>query len=109
MYRAIAQHETTRQLYGRRLVAEGVASDAEVAAIASDFVADLETEFSAAANYRPNKADWLEGAWAGLEPAPDDDRRGDTAVSLEFLQEVGRSLVTVPEGFHLNRKIARQL
>ena len=44
-------------------------------------------------NYRPNKADWLEGAWAGFEPAPDltrDDRRGDTAVPLDVLREVGR-------------------
>ena len=79
--------------------------------MASDFVANLETQFEAAKNYRPNKADWLEGAWAGFEPAPDltrDDRRGDTAVPLDMLREVGRALVTVPEGFHLNRKLARQ-
>src|SRR5712691_3026445 len=109
MYRAIAQHKTTRQLYAERLVAEGVLAEADVAALASRFVANLESQFEAARNYRPNKADWLEGAWAGLEPAPDDDRRGDTAVSLEFLREAGRSLVTVPNGFHLNRKVARQL
>jgi 2-oxoglutarate dehydrogenase E1 component len=76
---------------------------------ASQFVQKLETQFAAAESYRPNKADWLEGAWAGLEPASDDDRRGDTAVSLDFLREVGRGLVTVPERFHLNRKIARLL
>ncbi|HEX3954697.1 MAG TPA: 2-oxoglutarate dehydrogenase E1 component [Stellaceae bacterium] len=109
MYRTIAQHATTRQIYAQRLIAEGVVSEAEVAAIASDFIADLESQFAAAANYRPNKADWFEGAWAGFEPAPDDDRRGETAVSMEFLREVGHGLVTVPEGFHLNRKIARQL
>src|SRR5713101_4648527 len=102
MYRTIAQHKTTRQLYAERLVADGVLGEADVAALGSRFVADLESQFAAAANYRPNKADWLEGAWAGLEPAPDDDRRGDTAVSLETLQEVGRGLVTVPGGFRLN-------
>jgi 2-oxoglutarate dehydrogenase E1 component len=109
MYRTIAQHATTRQLYAQRLVAEGTMTEPEIAAMASDFVADLESQFNAAPNYRPNKADWLEGAWAGLERAPDDDRRGDTALPLEFLREVGTGLVTVPEGFHLNRKIARQL
>ena len=71
--------------------------------MASRFVADLESQFAAAGNYRPNKADWLEGAWSGLEPAPDDDRRGDTAVSLQTLREIGQRLVTVPDGFHLNR------
>ncbi|MBV9824675.1 MAG: 2-oxoglutarate dehydrogenase E1 component [Alphaproteobacteria bacterium] len=109
MYRTIAEHATTRQLYAERLVADGVLTAAEVSAIASDFVANLESQFEASTTYRPNKADWLEGAWAGLEPAPDDDRRGDTAVALEVLREIGHGLVTVPDGFHLNRKIARQL
>jgi 2-oxoglutarate dehydrogenase E1 component len=109
MYRTIARHQTIRQLYANRLVAEGVLGEAEVEAIASRFVQKLETQFAAAESYRPNKADWLEGAWAGLETAPDDDRRGDTAVSLNFLREVGRGVVTVPEGFHLNRKVARLL
>jgi 2-oxoglutarate dehydrogenase E1 component len=109
MYRAIARHPTTRQLYAQRLVAAGAMSDADVEAMANGFIADLEAQFAAAESYRPNKADWLEGAWAGLETAPDDDRRGDTAASVELLREVGHSLVTVPDGFHLNRKIARQL
>jgi len=109
MYRKVARLPTTRQLYASRLVAEGVLSEAEVSAMASRFTANLESQFEAAKHYRPNKADWLEGAWAGFEPAPDDDRRGDSAASLELLREVGKGLVTVPEGFHLNRKIARQL
>jgi 2-oxoglutarate dehydrogenase E1 component len=109
MYRAIARHPTARQLYAERLVAEGVLSEDEIAAMASAFIVDLEAQFEAAKGYRPNKADWLEGAWAGLERAPDDDRRGDTGVSLELLREVGHGIVTAPEDFHLNRKIARQL
>src|SRR6185503_10861493 len=109
MYRTIARHPTTRQLYAERLVADGVLTATEVETMASRFVADLESQFAAGENYRPNKADWLEGAWAGLEPAPDDDRRGDTAVPLDTLREIGQRLVTVPDGFHLNRKIARQL
>src|SRR5437764_4567441 len=91
------------------MVAAGVMREPEVEAMANGFIADLEAQFAAAENYRPNKADWLEGAWAGLETAPDDDRRGDTAVALETLREIGLALAMVPEGFHLNRKIARQL
>jgi 2-oxoglutarate dehydrogenase E1 component len=109
MYRTIAARPTTRQLYADRLVGEGVLGVDEAEAMASSLRADLEAQFAAAASYRPNKADWLEGAWAGFEPAPDDDRRGDTAVPLEVLREVGRGLVTVPDGFNLDRKIARQL
>ena len=109
MYRTIARHPTTRQLYAQRLVAEGVIPEGEAEAMAARFVSRLESEFEAAKSYRPNKADWLEGAWAGLAEAPDDDRRGDTGVASELLQQLGRGLVTAPEGFRLNPKIARQL
>ena len=109
MYRAIARHPTTRQVYAKQLVEAGVIGEDGAQAMANSFVERLEREFEAAKGYRPNKADWLEGAWAGLEPAADDDRRGDTGVAIELLREVGRALVTVPEGFSLNRKIARQL
>jgi 2-oxoglutarate dehydrogenase E1 component len=109
MYRAIAEHPTTRQLYAHRLATEGLVSEAESEAMVAEFTKHLDSQFEAAKSYRPNKADWLEGAWSGLKVASGDLRRGETAVPLEFLNEVGRSLTTVPEGFDLNRKIARQL
>jgi 2-oxoglutarate dehydrogenase E1 component len=109
MYRKIARHPSTPQLYAKKLVTAGVLTETEAAALGSDFHAKLEAEYDAAKSYRPNKADWLEGAWAGFAPAPDDDRRGDTAAPLELLREVGHGLVTVPDGFHLNSKIGRQL
>ena len=109
MYRAIAQHPTTREIYARRLVSEGLLTDADVDRMNKDFVGRLESEFEAAKSYRPNKADWLEGAWAGLGVASGDDRRGETAASMELLTEVGAALTRVPEGFQINPKIARQL
>jgi 2-oxoglutarate dehydrogenase E1 component len=109
MYRTIARHPTTRQIYAARLAQAGVLREGEADAMATGFIAELETQFEAAKNYRPNRADWLEGAWAGLEQASDDDRRGDTGVAGETLRQIGRGLVTAPEGFRLNPKIARQL
>jgi 2-oxoglutarate dehydrogenase E1 component len=109
MYRAIAEQPTTRQLYAQRLIAEGVVTEAEAEGMVNDFMAYLDTQFEAAKSYRPNKADWLEGAWSGLKVASGDARRGETAVPLEALKEAGRALVTIPDGFNLNRKIARQL
>jgi 2-oxoglutarate dehydrogenase E1 component len=109
MYRTIARHETTRQIYAARLVAEGVIAEGEAEATAARFVGRLESEFEAAKSYRPNKADWLEGAWAGLAAASEGDRRGDTAVAIEKLRELGRGLATAPEEFRLNPKISRQL
>ncbi|HVH74651.1 MAG TPA: 2-oxoglutarate dehydrogenase E1 component [Stellaceae bacterium] len=109
MYRTIARHPTTRQIYAKKLIESGILGEDEAQSIATSFIERLEAEFAAAKSYRPNKADWLEGAWAGLEPALDDDRRGDTGTPIELLREVGHALTTVPQGFSLNRKIARQL
>jgi 2-oxoglutarate dehydrogenase E1 component len=109
MYRAIDERPTTREIYAKRLVEEGTMTQEQVDAQASEFQAELDRQFEAAKSYRPNKADWLEGVWSGLEVASGDDRRGDTAVALATLREVGTALCRVPEGFNLNRKLARQL
>jgi len=109
MYKAIAAHPSTREIYAKRLVAEGVITEDEVEQSAKEFTAKLETEYEASKSYRPNKADWLEGAWTGLQAASGEDRRGETAVSMELLKEVGAALSHAPEGFNLNRKLVRQL
>ncbi len=109
MYRAIAKHPTTREIYAERLAQEGLVTAAEADKMVSDFQAHLDSQFEAAKGYRPNKADWLEGAWTGLGVASGDDRRGETSVPLETLREVGAAITSVPADFRLNRKIARQM
>ncbi|BBK39244.1 2-oxoglutarate dehydrogenase subunit E1 [Allostella sp. ATCC 35155] len=109
MYRQIGRLPTTRQIYAERLAREGVLQEGEAEQMVDRFMSMLDREFDAAKSFRPNKADWLEGAWAGLGTATPDDRRGETAVADDLLQQVGKALTTVPEGFDLNRKIARQL
>jgi 2-oxoglutarate dehydrogenase E1 component len=111
MYRTIKDHKTTRTLYAEKLVAEGALSADEARQIEADFTAYLETEFKAASSYKPNKADWLEGKWAGIEVAGRDHGawQAQTGVSAEKLQEVGKALVTLPATFNANPKIIRQL
>ncbi|HVA35912.1 MAG TPA: 2-oxoglutarate dehydrogenase E1 component [Stellaceae bacterium] len=109
MYRAIAAHPTTREIYRQRLIDEELLTAADADAIEWAFLARLEAGFDAAKGYRPNKADWLEGEWKGFTIATSDDRRGETAVDLALLKQVGAALTRAPEGFNLNRKIARQL
>ncbi len=108
MYAKIGGHPTVRQLYAELLAAENVTTADEAARMMTEFEAMLEEEFNAASGYKPNKADWLEGAWTGLEPSRGEYIRGDTAVDLETLKALGEKLVQVPADFNLNRKIARQ-
>ncbi|MEO8558628.1 MAG: 2-oxoglutarate dehydrogenase E1 component, partial [Rhodospirillales bacterium] len=109
MYNAIGQHKTVQQIYGEQLVQEGVLSADEVKGIDSGFRQQLDQAFAAAAGYKPNKADWLEGAWSGLQQASGDERRGETAVPMDLLKQVGAALSEPPKNFNVNRKIIRQL
>ena len=110
MYAKIKTHETVVTKYGRRLVEEGVLSQAEVDAAAANYRQVLDDAFEAANTFKPNKADWLDGKWSGLEKKNADDFvRGDTGVSKEMLQQVGARLTKTPDGFKLHRALVRQL
>jgi 2-oxoglutarate dehydrogenase E1 component len=71
----------------------------------------LEEAFQGAKSYRPNKADWLEGHWAGFKQGDQETERTDckTEVPIERLKKIGAALARVPEGFDVNPKIARGL
>ncbi|MBV8548155.1 MAG: 2-oxoglutarate dehydrogenase E1 component [Alphaproteobacteria bacterium] len=109
MYRVIKDHPTTRDIYARKLVAEGSLPQAEVDKIAADYWAGLEGNFKAATDYKPQKADWLEGKWQGLEVAPHELQDVDTGVDLAKLRGIGEALSRVPESFNVNPKIAKQM
>ncbi|MEW6632653.1 MAG: thiamine pyrophosphate-dependent enzyme, partial [Pseudomonadota bacterium] len=66
MYRNIRTHKTVVQVYADRLIAEGHISQAEVDKMRADWRAHLESEWEVGQHYKPNKADWLDGAWSGL-------------------------------------------
>jgi 2-oxoglutarate dehydrogenase E1 component len=111
MYKRIAKQPTTLQIYRDKLISEGVLSADEADKVAADFRASLESQFEAAPNYKPNKADWLEGRWVGISQLVEDDDKHDegTAVDTALLQTVGRAISRVPEGFNVNSKLVRQL
>lgn len=112
MYRKIRSHPAIVELYSKKLVTDGVVTEAEVEEMKSSWRSKLDAEFDIAANYKPNKADWLDGRWSGLKAVredQDDPRRGQTGVSVETLQQIGKALTTIPEGFHLHRTIQRFL
>ncbi|HTO82844.1 MAG TPA: 2-oxoglutarate dehydrogenase E1 component, partial [Methylomirabilota bacterium] len=96
-------------IYTQQLVEEGKITQEEADRIVHDFQARLDSELEVSQSFKPNKADWLEGAWSGLAIASGDDRRGDTAVEIAALKEVGKALAGVPQGFNANRKILRLL
>ncbi len=111
MYKKIATHPSTLEIYAKRLVTEGVVTEGEVEKAKADWRARLDAEFEAGTGYKPNKADWLDGKWAGFKIADqeEDARRGVTGVDVAELRDIGRKITKVPDGFRAHRTIQRFL
>lgn len=107
MYSRIKDQAPTQDLYAQRLIAEGVITQAEVDKLVTDFYDFLDSEFEKGKTYTPNKADWLDGVWSGLGLPEGDARRGETAVSLEKLKEVGKAITKIPENFNMHKTVER--
>lgn len=109
MYKNIKKHKTTLQLYTDRLVADGLIPEGEIEDMKASFQAHLNEEFEAGKEYKPNKADWLDGRWSHLDKQDEDYQRGQTSIEPETLAEVGGALSRLPEGFPAHKTVARIL
>ncbi len=112
MYRKIRGHKSTLEIYGAKLEAEGVIQPGELDEMRAAWKAKLEIEFEAGQAFKPNKADWLDGRWAGMKAIradEDDPRRGATGVPAQVLREITEKITAVPAGFNVHRTIQRFL
>jgi 2-oxoglutarate dehydrogenase E1 component len=110
MYTRIRRQKTTLQLYTERLVADGLIPEGEIEDMKAAFQARLNEEYEAGKDYKPNKADWLDGRWKNLGTKDMDNyQRGETAIKPETMAEVGAALTRVPAKFDLHKTVVRQL
>ena len=109
MYKKIKGHKTTLSLYTDRLVKDGLIPEGEIEDMKAAFQSYLNDEFEAGKDYKPNKADWLDGKWSGLEREKDDYQRGETSIKPETMEQIGAALTRVPEGFPIHKTVDRLL
>ena len=109
MYKKIKTHKTTLSLYTERLVKDGLIPEGEIEDMKTAFQAHLNDEFEAGKDYKPNKADWLDGKWSHLDRRKDEYQRGKTAIAPETLAEVGTALTRTPDNFPLHKTVGRLL
>ena len=107
MYQEIAQHKSISNIYAKKLISEGVISENDAEKEVLNHNLFLEKEYQAGTNYKPNKADWLDGQWSGLRAAHGEARRGETSVSIDNLKKIGLSITKIPDGYQLNKKLIR--
>ncbi|WP_296818096.1 2-oxoglutarate dehydrogenase E1 component [Brevundimonas sp.] len=107
MYSKIRALPSTREIYARRLVEEGVIGQAEADGLVSEFEAYLDAQFDAGKTYASSKADWLDGKWQGLGLPEGDERRGSTGVKLDRLKAIGKVLTTCPNDVDCHKTLRR--
>jgi 2-oxoglutarate dehydrogenase E1 component len=65
---------------------------------------------AASKEFKSEKGDWFDGKWKDMKRPEQDKRRGaDTGYPLKDLQEIGKVLCTVPEGFNVHKTLKRTL
>ncbi len=108
MYKTIKKKKSTRDIYGQRLINEGVITESEFEAMKADFSGLLDKEFDAAVKYQTHAPDWLDGVWAGFH-LPDDDvkRRGKKQLAARTLRIIGKAITEVPEHIAIHRTLKR--
>ena len=109
MYNQIKRQKTTLSLYTERLVKDGLIPEGEVEDMKAAFQAKMSEEFEAGKEYKPNKADWLDGRWSHLDRRGEEYQRGETSISTQTLADIGTALSRAPDGFRLHKTVARML
>ena len=110
MYARIRKQKTTLQVYTERLVKDGLIPEGEIEDMKAAFQAKLNEEYEAGKDYKPNKADWLDGRWKQLRTKDlNNYQRGETWIKADTMAEIGAGLTRVPEAFDLHKTVGRQL
>ena len=110
LYQKIKSHPTPRQVWGARLVREGVATEEEVGALdreVADRFQQIYQELKASLAGAPNEAEHAQPSPEG-PPAPP-PRPAETAVSAERLAQLNARMLEYPAGFQPHSRLAKIL
>ncbi|MGI8505795.1 MAG: multifunctional oxoglutarate decarboxylase/oxoglutarate dehydrogenase thiamine pyrophosphate-binding subunit/dihydrolipoyllysine-residue succinyltransferase subunit [Solirubrobacteraceae bacterium] len=107
MYQAIKKHQSVRELFARQLVDQGVVSEQEstemtdeVWEVLSDQHHELKERIAAAKEVEHATGEYQ------LDRTPSPEVK--TAVAVDRLRVLGEELLSVPDGFNVHPKLAKQ-
>ncbi len=107
MYQAIKKHQTTTNIYEKKIIKENIINSDQAQKTKKDFKNFLDAELEGAKSYKPNKVDWLEGDWAGLSTASFDERRGVTSIQENDFLKIGKAIHQMPKDFNAHKRIIK--
>ncbi len=111
LYKAIEAHPNTREVYLRKLIAEGSVTEAFAKEMEKDFRASLQKELDEvkAQDRFTDQLPMFAGAWQGLHLPTEKEVLVpiDTSVPEDELLEIGRKLTELPKDKQFFKKIER--
>ncbi|MFN4241987.1 MAG: 2-oxoglutarate dehydrogenase E1 component [Tepidisphaerales bacterium] len=109
MYAKIEQKLSPQHLYAKRLIDEGVITQADHDAMKAEVLGRLEAAYAQAKEVKPrNRTPTFGGPWSGLGRAPafsEESWRANTSVPVDKLRRIADVYATVPPWFHVNPKV----
>jgi len=106
MYKKIKQHPTTLNIYGEKLIKDGVITVEEFSKNKKEFKNLLDEQLKTAKEYKP-KIEWFEGVWSRFKPQKGKDKRGVTGVTIDIIKKIGKKITYIPENFNTHPTIKK--
>jgi 2-oxoglutarate dehydrogenase E1 component len=108
MYQRIRSMPTTRGLYAQRLVEDGLVADGVPERLRDEYRESLEQGRVVVREFLQGSRTGYAAHWEQYLNARSDERV-DTRVELQRLRDLGARALALPEGFELQRNVARVL
>ncbi|MCP4333305.1 MAG: 2-oxoglutarate dehydrogenase E1 component [Gammaproteobacteria bacterium] len=106
MYAAIRKHPSLVELHTERLIEEGFTTREKIDEMIADYRRALEEGGAVALNVISGLEPETARDWAGLHDGDVNITTG-TAVAADKIQQLGQSILTLPEGYKLHARIAK--
>ena len=106
MYKKIKVQPTTLDIYGKRMVKEGLFSLDEITAQKQKFKKYLEKKYESSKGYK-SELKWYDGTWSRFKPELGKDKRGLSGVEKKFIIEVGKKITTIPKNFEIHKTLKK--
>jgi 2-oxoglutarate decarboxylase len=106
MYARVKAHPGVRTIYARRLIKEGVVTEAELEELIAERVRRYEDALARAKEVAPKKD--APATVVGVEELDGSDVV-ETPVDADMIRTIGNKIAVVPEGFNVNPKMVGQL
>jgi 2-oxoglutarate dehydrogenase E1 component len=110
LYQAIAKHANPRDIYIKKLIAEGVLTAANSKKIESDFDSFLQERLEDAKEKKmANISNFLEASWTGIRHSKDEDfdKSPSTGFDKKKLVEIAKAVNTLPKDVSFFKKMVK--